>query len=109
MSEQPHDLKPFKIDYDYEPELNQFADQMEHVPEEMTKWIESLMDDTESKDFYRGLLAGYAGCTGLVQQLPVGRLHEAMQAITSHLAAKLRKMNNKPKIHIPSPLDNFPS
>lgn len=102
------ELKPFKIDYDYETEIDQFAAQMEHIPEDMNKWIISLMDDTQSIDFYKGLLAGYAGCTGLVQQLPVGRLHEAMQGITSHLAAKLRGSDNGPKIQIAS-LNDFPT
>ena len=63
----------FKLDhrYDESDELAQFAAQMEHVPLEKQQWLESITNDTESVDFYRGLLAGYAGVLALSQQMPM--------------------------------------
>lgn len=85
---------PFKLDhrYDQNDELARFAARMEHVSPEKQQWLESVTDGTESVDFYRGLLAGYAGELSLMQQMPVTEFVVSSEQICAFLAAKIRQM-----------------
>ena len=86
---------PFKIDkcYRTDDEMGQFASRMEVVTDAFQKWMESCMEDTESAEFYQGLMAGYAACHALAQQIPISDFPTYIHNITAFLAAKVRRMN----------------
>lgn len=87
-------LPPFRIDAYYPDHLAQFASQMEHVSPERQQRLQAAMNDTESKEFYKGLLSGYAASYALLQQIPVDKIVEEIGIITAFLAAKVRKMKS---------------
>ena len=86
---------PFRLDhrYDLAGELAKFAAQMEHITTDKQQWLESVMDGTESIEFYRGLLAGYAGVLALIQQMPMTEFVINLEQICAFLASKIRKMH----------------
>jgi len=84
---------PFKIDNRYDDELAGFAAAMEHISPEKQQWLEGVMNDTESIEFYRGLLAGYAGMLALMQQMPITELLTTQNQICAFLASKIRRMH----------------
>lgn len=91
MTEQPTE---FKIDACYSDQLAQFASRMEHVSPDLQHWMETAMNDTESKAFYKGLMAGYGGAFALLQQIPASEVVARIHDITAFLAAKVRRMKS---------------
>ncbi|MHA2279657.1 MAG: hypothetical protein ACXAC5_02020 [Promethearchaeota archaeon] len=95
----PQKGPPFKLDHHYgDDELTLFASQMEMVTDEMREWLKSVMNDTESEKFYRGLVTGFAGAFALLQQVPVSEFPNTIHNITAFLAAKVRKMSRVERI-----------
>ena len=87
---------PFRIDrcYRTNEDLAQFASQMEHVEPELQKHIEEFFDGDQPKEFYLGLMAGYAACVALASQMPMKKFVDFIESTTTFVASKIRKMEN---------------
>ena len=74
---------------------DQFASQIKYVPPELMEEMEKNfnLDGKQSKEFYEGLLTGYANSYVLINSLDQRKAVDYTGAITAFIAVKLNEMD----------------
>jgi len=69
--------------------INEYASQFDQIPIGFVKQCDDFFSGHESKEFYRGLLTGYANAHNLVKQLdPTAKSTNSLGFIICYIAKK---------------------